>query len=494
MNISDRTLNFVFADDAKKPLLVGCYWEKGKWSQPLPLLNEHVGRGKPRRDALCILFLLAKYRAVEMKCPHEVLEFKVHLEEQTWIGTLGDAYKNRGGQIPIRKWVGEHFLIGESDHFFSGHSGSDRTEGGKSPRRVEYRTKQFPPQNLNFFFQNANCPSDKLRPFSQDELFNFAVKLEAYQWTESESESGIWELVRKGILILPEQYAESDVAGLHPLLNPRLVDKMTADESFALLQKDIEELEEYAPESLGYKQDLTIIQQIKKEFGEYQTTCEPFFSYMSGWSNPLIYHEGFAINNYQARIMQETSLHYADIVTDGATKIFKTLRRQFGKEVDILSHRPECDRELLIAIESIFLGFAQRCELNPIRLKALKVLSKKFYELEHFNLEQGKIASGLNAWVALGAYTAQRAVFHDFLIKVCAPHFNPRQIDNDALSSFYNNCENVRIEASQAIMSRHSFCKLAAHHFDYVLGLRALLKKQAVFWVALHEEIKRLAH
>jgi len=493
MNIADRTLNFVFTDDAKKPLLVECYWEKGDWSLPLPILNEDVGRGKPRRDALCILFLLAKYRAVEMKCTHEVLEFKVHLEEQTWIGTLGDAYKNRGGQIPIRKWVGNHFLIGETDHFFSGHSGSDRTGGGKSPRRVEYRTKQFPPENLNFFFQTANCPSDKPRPFSQDELFSFALKLETYHWSESESKSGILELVRKGILISPElTTAKSDVAWLHPLLNPQLVDKMTADEHFELLQKDVDEIKEKDPDSYGYKADLIIIRQIKVDFAEYQNACSPFFSYVSGWSNRLAIHEGFGVNAYQARLFQENCLHFASIVCDGTQKSFKILQHDFGNDVQILSHRPECDRNLLVAIESIFFGFAQRHCLNPIHVKSLKKLIHKFYELRHFESEQQKIISSHNAWVVLGAFTAQRAVFHDFLIKVCAHHFNPSQIDNEALKSFFNNCDYIRIESTKAVEARHSFCEKYVQHFDYVLGLRSILKKQAAFWQATYDEINRL--
>jgi hypothetical protein len=507
MNISERTLNFVFTEDGKDPLVLECYWEKGDWREPLQLLDVHIKQGKPRRRALCILLLLAKYQGTAKANSGGVLKFADNLDNLTWVGSLGDAYKREG---EARTWLENHFLIGMNDHFFVAFPGSSRTLEGKKYPWVEFKTKTFPPENLKFFVQPSISSSANRRPLGQDELFSFALRLEASHWSGSESESSIKEMVRTGVLRQPKEKATTDTqAGANPNsapFEPRMIykmvddrsldllrltfNKMTANDSFELLQKFLGEWNEKEAPKYCYLPKMLIGMQIEKEFEEYQAACSPLFLYMSKFSSVFIDPDDVSLNHFQAETIQKLCLQFAGIVSEETPGFLKALRHHFGQEIHPLSHRPECDRKLSEAVEDIFRGFAHAFFLHPTKAKSREMTGFPCLELIVLRMENQGTFNSRNGWIVLGRYAAQRAIYCDFLTRVCAPLFRLRQNDNDTANSFFNNCEDIRIQASHAFMSRNELCKSHTHHLDFILGLRELLKSQAEFLAALHEQIE----
>ena len=184
-------MKLVFAEDGKKPLVVESSWVVSGSPTPLDLSN---ARGQVFLRALCILFLLAKYKFYKSPHARGPFIFQSDIREITWIGTLGNAFKE-----DAKTWIETNLGITSADHFISASPGTTRASGGKDCPKAEFNTEKFPVSRLEFYTKSTNAPQDTAIILDHEKLLPFALKLESAHWKHS----AIQDLIRLGSLSQP---------------------------------------------------------------------------------------------------------------------------------------------------------------------------------------------------------------------------------------------------------------------------------------------------
>ena len=143
----------------------------------------HIGRGKLRLRALCILLLLAKYQGLKRVNSNGVLMFQVKIERDTWIYTLGNVFKDAG---EARAWIKARFNIHDDEQFVFASPGSTQNIGGSEYPRVEYHPQGLPLSNLHLLVRpRYSHIHTEAKTLLYEDLLTYALKFEVNHWGES---------------------------------------------------------------------------------------------------------------------------------------------------------------------------------------------------------------------------------------------------------------------------------------------------------------------
>lgn len=468
-------LNLVLNESGDVPLILKSWWSGTVNRNPPDLLD--VGRAKPRLAALCILFLLVKYREDQNSFPPQTsspdgsLIFQADIPKGTWICTLAN------GREELTEWIKKKFSV--SEVFLFASRGAVHNKFGKAYPSIEFKPGRFPLANLHLSVRSQKEPPAKSRPLQRDELIPLARKIEAKYWKEYAIDDLISDRLENKSKIPTTQMAVSAADSLKlPQANAEIPQVITG------------------VDAAQWKAHLALVggMLMKQEMEKYREKCQPFFTYIGrelNSSEPPFLSQKREWNIFQTSLLQVNCIPYAKAVCDAVAKLcdtgghFRDERFTYPIWGDIR------DKAVLsVACAKIF-----------DRLTPSEVYTNDFMAMQSPPApplpelaEVGRLLvwglENSNRAIATGIFFAHQIVWIDFLAEITWPLYKPSTCRESVfVSDLPGNIIELKEEAIKNGNLFEKFCDSQKDFTDAVQAASLLLKAQSDLWCALHREV-----
>jgi hypothetical protein len=167
-------LELVFREDGKFPFLLdACFLKSADHHASTNLFDDPPG--KKMLSAVCILFVLAKFKGMDPDKPEAKIRFREATKRISWLNTLGIDKESL-------KYFFDKFFDGVE--FFSASRGTNqilsvKESGGGSAGSVEFDPIKLRPENINLY------RNDRSTTYKLTELPSLAIKLEKHGLTKN---------------------------------------------------------------------------------------------------------------------------------------------------------------------------------------------------------------------------------------------------------------------------------------------------------------------
>lgn len=490
--MSSKTLNLVLAKDGAEPLVLECFWEEQGDQEPILLLDDHVKNAKVRRRALCILLLLAKLRAKEKIGEDGILEFKDGCDYLTWIGSLGNTFKE--DSAIMETWIRTHFGISRS--FCIGQPATKRSPTETTIAKINYRTKVLHPNQVIIFSRNRKAPPEMKKVLEGADLLDFAAALEEMRWNQSGKTPGIECMLRNGQLYIPKDILSHSqrFAGADYEENED-ASAVSADDLFLKTKAKLIKRDKKSSDS---DFNSLVKAQLKLDFDEYRKGCEPFFNWVSKWNDPFVLAKETRLTNYQAKFFQANCLCFASAMDGHNSKLTASLKGFDDCEWSKFArNRVYLWEPLKIVVKDIFETFANRYHIDGMGMKEAERSQYRSIFMGALNGWWHDIVEEQRIPFLFGVRVAERLAFSDFLEKICMPLFYLPTLSDDGPSvpdknweaerlaryQFMNYSHAIRYEAFEGVYWMETLCGNAPENrIDFILGYRTTLKMTTEAW------------
>ena len=490
--MSGKILNLVLANDGFEPLVLECFWDQQGESEPILFLDDHVKNGKVRRRAICILLLLAKLRAEEKVGKDGILEFKDGCDYLTWIGSLGNAFKEDSALT--ESWIRTHFKMSRS--FCIGQPSTKRSPGEATVAKISYRTNVLPPNRVAIFSRNRKAAPSAKKFLEGAEFLDLAATLEDVRWNQSGKTPGIECMLRNGHLYVPKDIlSHSKRFAGDNYEDDEGASATSADDLFLKTKANL------IKRNASPEYDSLIKSQLKVDYDEYRKKCEPLFKWVAQWRDPFISVKERKLTKYESEFFLGNCVWFAKMVNDHNSKLVVSLKEFYdGEWTEMSCFRVYIWKPLIIAIDKIFADFAKHYRVDVVSIKAVTASGVVSIPMAVLNQWVYDVANEQSNPFLFGVLVAERLAFGDFLEHICIPHFSlpglfkkeqidpakAEEVERIALDQFLNYINLVNFEAYEALFHMELCCGDSKNaRLDFILGYRSTLKHITDSWTTL---------
>lgn len=480
-----RHLRLVFNETGEDPLVLESSWTGIGNREPPDLRN--VRQAKPRLRALCILFLLAKYREGTNESSDAPLIFQVGIRNQTWICTLAN---DRDDMVA---WVKTRFHIADHELFLFASPGSMHNPKGKEPPIVEYYPKKLPLANIHLYVKPPGLLRATRRELRGDELLKYAMEFERKHW----------------LISAIEEWLDRSSTG-KPKVRPRSAKRIRriADPDESLLNACSAELDverTIAPSPTSNEQlDLMFRILIEKEFDRYRAKCKPLFSYVgNSLASAKLPCFGNARNwnRNQIELLRDNCMFYAVYSHDQINALKLGTGVAYGRPICRLD--PDFTKTIWESFperQNIADGVCQIFERTAASFNISSLYDREeLCESELLLPEMIESVRTLNWGVedeqqatALGTFFVQQFILIDFLGEICWPFYSLKHLDLIAASEMPRIIHFLKAEAASNRDLIRRFCNTQREFVEAAQAGQSLLKAQTAFLKALHRQLVAL--